>query len=128
MKKPSGKLAFAYATIANLEEKIARLEAAQPAPVANTWPKLSFMAIAAGEHAHADYCQKHAYSSLNEYRNHEALTHAIEVAVAYDKLNSKPAPGAVVMPARIAGDHLNEMAQGWNSCIDAVRRLNDINQ
>lgn len=34
MNKPSGKLAFAYATIANLEEKIARLEAAQPAPVA----------------------------------------------------------------------------------------------
>ena len=34
MKKPSGKLAFAYATIANLEEKIARIEAAQPAPVA----------------------------------------------------------------------------------------------
>lgn len=34
MKKPSGKLAFAYATIANLEEKIARLEAVQPAPVA----------------------------------------------------------------------------------------------
>lgn len=34
MNKPSGKLAFAYATIANLEEKISRLEAAQPAPVA----------------------------------------------------------------------------------------------
>lgn len=34
MNKPSGKLAFAYATIANLEEKIARLEASQPAPVA----------------------------------------------------------------------------------------------
>ena len=72
----------------------------QPAPVANTWPKLSFMAIAAGEHAHADYCQKHAYGSLNEYRNHEALTHAIEVAVAYDKLNPKPAPVAVVMPTQ----------------------------
>lgn len=76
------------------------LYAEQPAPVANTWPKLSFMAIAAGEHAHADYCQKHAYGSLNEYRNHEALTHAIEVAVAYDKLNSKPAPVAVLMPTQ----------------------------
>ena len=40
----------------------------------------------------------------------------------------QPAPVAVVMPARIASDHLNEMAQGWNSCIDAVNRLNDINQ
>lgn len=39
-----------------------------------------------------------------------------------------PAPVAVVMPARIASDHLNEMAQGWNACIDAVTRLNDINQ
>lgn len=34
MNKPSGKLEFAYAIIANLEEKIARLEAAQPASVA----------------------------------------------------------------------------------------------
>ena len=39
MKKPSGKLAFAYATIANLEEKIARIEAAQPAPVAVVLPE-----------------------------------------------------------------------------------------
>ncbi len=38
MNKPSGKLAFAYATIAILEEKIARLEAAQPAPVAVVLP------------------------------------------------------------------------------------------
>ena len=80
--------------------RVERAYAEQPAPVANTWPKLSFMAIAAGEHAHADYCQKHAYGSLNEYRNHEALTHAIEVAVAYDKLNSKPAPVAVLMPTQ----------------------------
>lgn len=43
-------------------------------------------------------------------------------------LTRRPAPVAVVMPSRIAGDHLNEMAQGWNSCIDAVNRLNDINQ
>lgn len=39
MNKPSGKLAFAYATIANLEKKIARLEAEQPAPVAVVLPQ-----------------------------------------------------------------------------------------
>ncbi len=36
----------------------------------------------------------------------------------------QPAPVALVLPARVAADHLNEMAQGWNSCIDEVIRLN----
>lgn len=53
MKKPSGKLAFAYATIANLEEKIARIEAAQPAPVAVVMPDRKDP----GEYRDASYTQ-----------------------------------------------------------------------
>lgn len=36
----------------------------------------------------------------------------------------QPAPVAVVMPERVAADHLNEIAQGWNACLDEVKRLN----
>lgn len=54
--------------------------------------------------------------------------HRGEYWTATPLYTEQPAPVAVVLPARIASDHLNEMAQGWNACIDAVTRLNDIDQ
>lgn len=39
MKAPTGKLAFAYQTIANLEARIAELESRPPAPVAVVLPE-----------------------------------------------------------------------------------------
>lgn len=62
--------------------------------------------------------------SVNPKASHAVFGHSGEPGWDVPLYAEPPAPVAVILPKRISADDLNEIAQGWNCCLDAVERLN----